>query len=1450
MQISALRNEFLIRAPRGVYLTARLNPFVLAREKTLIPPFMTIRQIVKSLPKTPGLRTQAIVWVGKEEIPEDKWDSVRTLPGADMAIAIVPRGGGGKKNPLNAILTIALMVAAPQIGAALGTTVGLGITGAGVLTAGQTAFFNALVGGAFSIVGRMAINAVAPPPKPRKTSITSAADKPTMFIQGARNQLLPDGRVPSVIGTVRMMPPYGARPYTEIVGNDQYVRMLFVWGHGPVELSSLRIGATALSAFQGVEVEHRYGYMDDAPITLYSNTVLQNDLQVALKNTTSTLTSDAISITGGNTINLPPDHGLVFAVDDVLTMKGWSDAANNIEATIAAVTENSITTAEALVNDAGGEDVTIDISGWTVRTTEPDCDEITFDICCLGGLVEFTATSAKKVREVQVVAQYALTGTNNWSAPASGWLAVAQQETANIRKLDLINRQQIHRIVMDPASGEISVIAGDIVKLPAEPVAPAVPEGFIKIASVLRTSAQGTEILADYITDERADAIAAGLFENPTDFEPLPDDPLSARVRVAAGGLKFPALILKAKQTSAVRLSGRFVPPARGQYDVRWRRTTKDSSSDKIIDATTITALRTIKHVQPVLEPGIAMTAVRIKATDQLNGVVDTFNGIVTRLIPDYDSATETWIADQPTANCASAYRFVMKARESLVPLTDAEIDAGTLQDWHAACAAAGYTYNAIIDSDISVRSLLEEIAAAGRAARHNIEGRWGVVRDVLQETPANHYTPHNSWGFYGRKELGPRPHGFRVKFLNAERDWLPDERVVYADGYNETNATEVETLELPGITSWDLVYRHTRYHLAVAWHRRETYSFSADFENLVNTRGDLISFSHDVPKFGIASGRIKSVGTGAGFVLSITCTNAFTMEAGKSYSVRIRLRHGVSMVKSLVTVPGTSSTLTFATPFADAGDPRSGDLVMFGESGNETIDAVIKTIIPGRDLTAQIICVPAAPEVHSADGGELPAPSAPLPPPSDMLRPPAPKVTSIQSDDTVVKVNPDGSISPRIVVTLEAPEFNTALFPVVSIGTAEESEWFPANFTASGNQIIIEGVEAGEIYDIKICYRAAELHIPVSPPTEIANHAVGALSGAMPDVEDFTVNILGAQAFLSWTAVDAVNLSHYRIKYSPAVEGATWASSIDLVEKISAPSTSVTVEALPGTYLIKAVDASGLSESAAAATAVSPIAGIPGFNAVETVTEDPAFAGAKVDVEVSGGALRLVAADTIDDWGLIDDVPDFDLGEEGLASPGTYTFAGDVDLGDVYTSRITAEIEVTGENVSDFFDGPEPFDGEEAFDAAIDPAGYAVRLQLRSTDDDPAGAPVWTDWKDFVIGDYTGRAFQFRIILQSLAAGVTPRVSALKVTVDMPDRVEGQSNIPSGAAPCPVNFARTFKATPHVVVTPHNMATGDYFTITGKTPSGFTVSFFNAGAGAISRNFDYVAQGYGSLEA
>ena len=78
-------------------------------------------------------------------------------------------------------------------------------------------------------------------------------------------------------------------------------------------------------------------------------------------------------------------------------------------------------------------------------------------------------------------------------------------------------------------------------------------------------------------------------------------------------------------QQSVALLRGFQFAVTRGQYDVRLKRVTPDSTSDLVYDEVIYrTALRTIRYTQPINMTGLALTALRIKATDQLNAASST----------------------------------------------------------------------------------------------------------------------------------------------------------------------------------------------------------------------------------------------------------------------------------------------------------------------------------------------------------------------------------------------------------------------------------------------------------------------------------------------------------------------------------------------------------------------------------------------------------------------------------------------------------------------------------------------------------------------------------------------------------------------------------------------------------------------------------------------------------
>ena len=87
--------------------------------------------------------------------------------------------------------------------------------------------------------------------------------------------------------------------------------------------------------------------------------------------------------------------------------------------------------------------------------------------------------------------------------------------------------------------------------------------------------------------------------------------------------------------------------------------------------------------------------------------------------------------------------------------------------------------------------------------------------------------------------------------------------------------------------------------------------------------------------------------------------------------------------------------------------------------------------------------------------------------------------------------------------------------------------------------------------------------------------------------------------------------------------------------------------------------------------------------------------------------------------------------------------------------------------------------------------------------------------------------------------------VKEFSVTIDMPDMLDSGNNIVSGTGVYSVSYTQPFKVISGLGITAENMQTGDYYTITNKTVTGFDIQFFNSSNVAVSRTFDFIVRGY-----
>lgn len=355
-------------------------------------------------------------------------------------------------------------------------------------------------------------------------------------------------------------------------------------------------------------------------------------------------------------------------------------------------------------------------------------------------------------------------------------------------------------------------------------------------------------------------------------------------------------------------------------------------------------------------------------------------------------------------------------------------------------------------------------------------------------------------------------------------------------------------------------------------------------------------------------------------------------------------------------------------------------------------------------------------------------------------------------------------------------------------------------------------------------------------------------LTAVPSDVSNLFLRADSNTATLSWTPTTDLDVKiggFYEIRHNSLTSGAVWAQSTQIGEAVSGIANSTEVPLLVGTYLIKAVDSVGF-KSANATTVVNTVT--PDlFQSLQflTRTENPSFAGTKSNMVVTDDNTLKLEADTLfDSLGLIDEVGLIDSAG-GVDLSGTYDFANVIDTGiSAQSYRLSSAFAFTTNSTSDFIDTRSGnIDDYESIDINTYD-DVEVQLQIATTNDDPSGSPTFSDFQNFRIGNYFGRAFKFKLLVTSGDVTHQVYITSLSATLEAFQKFDTQQ-LTSSTSSLGVTFGTGFLVTPKIAVTAQNMASGDFYEITSVSSTGFTITFKNSSGTIIARTFDYIARGF-----
>lgn len=651
-----------------------------------------------------------------------------------------------------------------------------------------------------------------------------------------------------------------------------------------------------------------------------------------------------------------------------------------------------------------------------------------------------------------------------------------------------------------------------------------------------------------------------------------------------------------AATADATTRSGRFLVPDADDWDIRIERTT-DAGGDFDVDDAYWTVLRSIKPDAPVNKTGLCLVALRLKATEQLNGVPDQISVLAKSYLQVWDTETEAWDW-QISRNPAWEYVDLLKRRGETQMIADAKIDLPSFIDWASACDATApnadepYWECDLVVEQSSLFTALQTVAAHGRAQFALVDGKYSIVRDVEQESPVQHISPRNSRGYRGSKQFVDIPHALRVSFINPDKEDALDERMVYRDGYaaeagdGVEAAEKVEALDLPGCRSNTRAWREGRYHFGQLLLRPEEHSTSMDIENIRCTKGDLVQFAHHAVSIGLASGRIVGRTTSGDDITDLDLDVSIEMAADATYGMRIRHSDGSSSVHELSAAVGSSiETVSLATPTPIADGPQIGDVFMFGELGLESAPMIVKGIEHAGQFNARLTFVDAQPGIYTADQGEIPAFNSYItnPRPVDQDTPDPPDI-SVRSDETALLRTRDGVLHERMLIELNKAHGPTTAdvrrWEVEIRVNGGNGDWLSVSYGPVHNTVAaVNRVVAGEVWDIRARFitRAGV----ASDWTEVTGHTVTGKTNAPDPPSSLVVTPKMDGVQISYTASPSIDVAGYEVR----VGGVSWGAATKLATIKGASAFFPYSLSGETTFRVKAVDVLGLYSTEVTAT-------------------------------------------------------------------------------------------------------------------------------------------------------------------------------------------------------------------------------------------------------------------------
>lgn len=324
--------------------------------------------------------------------------------------------------------------------------------------------------------------------------------------------------------------------------------------------------------------------------------------------------------------------------------------------------------------------------------------------------------------------------------------------------------------------------------------------------------------------------------------------------------------------------------------------------------------------------------------------------------------------------------------------------------------------------------------------------------------------------------------------------------------------------------------------------------------------------------------------------------------------------------------------------------------------------------------------------------------------------------------------------------------------------------EWRAAPGAANDPRVVVDDLADG-LHEFRVRARSAV----AAGPWSAIQARIGLLAAVPPaQVTGVQVQTIGGFAFLTWDRhpdLDVRAGGRIEVRHTPDTVGPTWGGSTSIGQPLPGAATAVTLPLKAGAYLLKAVDQGGRYAEAEAVVRTSQATALA-FANLATLTEHPAFSGAKTRTVVSASTLRLDSAGNVDaiaDWDAATNID----GLGGIRPDGSYAFSGGMDLGAVKPVRLTGRLVAAAFAALDNVDARSgQVDDWLNWDGLVGGEADAW-IEVRDTPDNPGGSPTWSAWRRLDAAEARARGFQFRAQLRSSDMASNISITELSVVAE-----------------------------------------------------------------------------------